>query len=64
VHNERKTVLVKRHFQSYEQLRAALDQELNEYNTHYYHSAIGYIPPRQFDKTCLDQEKNTPLKAV
>ena len=44
---------------SYEQLREALDHWVVEYNSTYLHSAIGYMPPNEFEKKSLEHKTNS-----
>ncbi len=47
---------------SYGQLSAALDRWVHEYNTHYLHSALGYVAASVYEKKYLDQQVKSPLK--
>lgn len=49
---------------SYEQLKHALNHWIEEYNSAYLHSAIGYMPPNEFEKLALHHKPSTPLIAA
>lgn len=51
-------------FQSFEQLKCALNRWVEEYNRNYCHSAIGYKPPCVVEKLWLEQPSNSPLMAA
>ena len=51
-------------FQSFEQLKCALNGWMEAYNRYYCHSAIGYKPPCVFEKLSLEQLSNSPLMAA
>ncbi len=51
-------------FQSFEQLKCAINRWVEEYNRNYCHSAIGYKPPCVFEKLWLEQPSNSPLMAA
>ena len=51
-------------FESFDQLKRALDNWVNDYNANYLHSALGYLPPNVFEKRYLDQQLNSPLMAA
>ena len=51
-------------WQSYDELTTALDTWVQEYNTKYCHSALGYLPPAVFEKQQLLLSPQTPLVAA
>jgi len=51
-------------WQSYDELAAALDTWVEEYNTKYCHSSLGYLPPAVFEKKQLLLSLQTPLVAA
>ena len=51
-------------FESFDQLKLALDNWVKDYNANYLHSTLGYVPPNVFEKRYLDQQPNSPLMAA
>ena len=51
-------------FDSFEQLKLALDLWIKDYNENYLHSALGYMPPNVFEQRWLEKQSNTPLIAA
>ena len=51
-------------FESFDQLKLALDNWVKDYNANYLHSTLGYVPPNVFEQRWLDQQLNSPLMAA
>ncbi len=47
-------------FDSFEQLKLALDAWVKDYNANYLHSTLGYVPPNVFEQRWLDQQPSSP----
>ena len=51
-------------FESFKQLKVAFNAWVQDYNAHYLHSTLGYVPPNAFEQRWLDQQPNSPLIAA